>query len=207
VRRIVIIAAIVLAALGTLAIRVVVEGRAALIDGDSAMAQSDPFAAVRAYEASARWYLPLAPHVNSAYERLRALTKSQQPGVALAAWRGIRSASRATRGLWTPHADDLAAADRAIAELSARDPEAGPVAPGADPAAREAWYRSRLARDNRPSHVVVAVLGIVLWVGGAFGLVRRGITASGGLARRPALISAATIVVGLVCWAVGLYTA
>ena len=110
-RRILIIAAIVLAALGTLGLRVVLEGQDALAAGDAAVARDDAQAAIRAYESAARWYLPYAPHVAIAYDRLHALTTSQQTGVALAAWRSIRSAALATRGLWTPHEEDLAAAN------------------------------------------------------------------------------------------------
>ena len=206
-RRIAIIAAILGAGLGALALRVVLEGRAALADGDAARARDQPLTAIRAYETAARWYLPFAPHVDDAYDRLRALTKLQQTGAALAAWRAIRGAARATRHVWQPHASDLAAADAAIAELSARDPDAGPA--GDTTASREAWYASRLARDPRPGTGAAALagVGIALWVLGALALARWGVTASGGLARRPAAIAAASILLGLVSWAVGLYNA
>lgn len=206
-RRALIIAAIVVTGLGALAIRVVFEGRSALADGEAALARKDPQAAIRSFEASARWYLPFAPHVDDAYDQLRALTKSQQSGVALSAWRSIRSASLATRSLWTPHADDLAAANRAIAELSARVPDAGPA--GDTTGAREEWYRGRLARDSRPSQTAIALaaLGLIVWLAGVLALARWGITSGGALARRPALVAGSMIVVGLVCWTVGLYNA
>lgn len=205
------IAALVLAGFGALAIRVVVAGRAELAAGDEAMARGKPGEAIQSFEASARWYLPLAPHVDDAYDRLRSLAKSEDPRLAIAAWRAIRGAARASRTLWTPHADDLAAADAAIAKLAAADPEAAPIEAGADagPAAREAWHQARLSRAGRPSvgATALAVLGIVLWVGGAVLLARRGIAPSGALARRPALAAGVAIVVGLVCWVAGLYNA
>ncbi len=218
-QRILLVAALVLSGLGALAIRVVVEGRSALAEADAALSRGDAADAIRGFEASARWYLPLAPHVDEAYDQLRDLMAAQDPAVAMAAARAIRAAARATTGLWTPHAEDLAAADRRIAELSARDPEAAPA--GTTTAEREAWYLSRLARDSRPSTgaAVVAALGILLWIGGFLVLVRRGLAdaapepASGRraprlpLRRRPALVAAAMIVVGLVCWAAGLYNA
>jgi len=208
VRRIIVIAAIVLAGFGALAIRVVIEGRAALSEGDDRVTRGKPLEAIQAFETSARWYLPLAPHVDEAYGRLRALAASEDPAVAIAAWRAIRGAARATRTLWTPHGDDLAAADAAIAKLAARDPAGAPVE-GDSPQAREAWQKTRLSRDARASvgATVLAALGIVLWIGGAVLLARRGIDAAGGLARRPALVGGAAIVVGLVCWFLGLYNA
>jgi len=202
-----VIAALVLAVLGALAIRVVVEGRGELAAGEELLASGKRAEAIRAFEASARWYLPLAPHVDDAYARLRELATSEDPRVALAAWRAIRSAARATRSLWTPHADDLAAADAAIAKLAAADPEG--AATEGDAKAREAWHQARLSREGRAGTgaVVLAALGIALWVAGAVQLARRGLTATGGVVRRPAGVGAAMIVVGLVCWFAGLYNA
>lgn len=201
VKHAIVIGAIVAAVLGALALRVVVEGRAALAAGDAALAGDRPGEAIRAYETAARWYLPLAPHVGDAYGKLRALAASEDPAVALAAWRAIRGAARATQTLWTPHADDLAAADEAIAIRAAAVPGAGTP--------HASWHRERLARDTRPSTgaAVLAALGILAALGGTLVLVRRGMTPAGSLARRPALASGTVILLGVACWAVGLYNA
>jgi hypothetical protein len=201
VKRAIVIAAFVAAVLGALAIRVVVEGRAAIARGDEAMASGRTTHAIRAYETAARWYLPLAPHVDDAYVQLRTLAASSDPTVALAAWRAIRGAARATRTLWTPHADDLAAADAALATLSAGVPAAATTDPG--------WHREQLARDGRPSIAAAALagIGLVTWLAGAWILVRRGMSREGTLVRRPALGAAAALVLGVACWAVGLYNA
>jgi hypothetical protein len=179
VKRVLPIVACLLAVLGAIAIRVVVEGRAALAEGD--------------YETAARWYLPFAPHVDEAYAKLRTLTKSEDPAVALAAWRSIRSAARATRNLWQPHADDLAEADAHIAKLSAAAPGGGKL-----DGDRLAWHKDRHARDVRPSlaAAILAGVGILLWVAGAFVLARRGTFAIG---------PTGVIVLGLALWFVGLY--
>jgi len=233
-RRIAIIAAFVLAALGAVAIRVVASGRAALRAGDKAAAICNPMydarparvsppdprpclAAIDAYETAARWYLPLAPHVDDAYLGLRYIAGSPEvdPATSLAAWRAIRSAAHATRSLWTPHTADLADADAAIARLSAQDPgagkldekDAGTATP--DEKSREAWHRGRLAREVRPAvgAAAIAGLGILLWLAGVISLVRRGIDRTGAWLRRPAVLSGAAIVVGLVLWFVGLANA
>ena len=205
VKRAILVLAIVVAAAGALAIRVVTEGRAALADGDAWMQRGRPADAIRAYETAARWYLPLAPHVDDAYAKLRTLAESRPAGAAgdgaiqLAAWRAIRSAARSTRWLTTPHADDLAAADAAIARISASVPQAG--------TADVAWHAARLAHDGRPGIglALLASAGILLWLGGAFVLVRRGITSTGTLVRRVAAPAGLAMIAGLACWAVGLY--
>jgi len=209
-KRAIVIAAIVLAGVGALALRVVLEGRAALAEGDQAHDAKRPADAIAAWETAARWYLPGAPHVDEAYARLIHLAgdPDSAPRLALAAWRAVRGAARATRSLWTPHEGDLADADAAIARLSADDPEAS-LAGGADHAARVAWHRRELARDPRPRPraVALACLGIAAWLSGAGWLVRRGIDRAGRLARRPALAAAALTAAGLAAWAIGLYTA
>jgi hypothetical protein len=220
VKRALVIAAIVLAGAGALALRVVVEGRAALAEGDAALAAKRPADAIAAWETAARWYLPGAPHVGEAYARLVRLggDPATPPRHALAAWRAVRGAARATRSLWTPHAEDLAAADAAIARLSADDPEAS-LAGGADHAARVAWHARELARDPRPRPLAVALacLGIAAWLAGAAWRVRRGAAAAapatGGIdsarsvRRRRALAPVALTLAGLAAWALGLYTA
>jgi hypothetical protein len=53
----------------------------------------------------------------------------------------------------------------------------------------------------------VALLGLVLWLGGAVHFARRGLDAAERLVGRDAGAAAALITVGLVTWMVGLYSA
>jgi hypothetical protein len=211
-RKLAIVVGIVVAALATLSIRVVVDGRSALLDGDEALARGNAADAIASWETAARWYLPFAPHVDDAYERLTTLATKARAAkdslTAIVAYRAIRSAAIATRSLWTPHAADLEAANAAIAELSALDPDGAPAA-GVGVPARTGYYRERLASDARPTTAaaIIAGLGIVLWLVGIAYLVRRGTNDAGHLARRSAVVGAAITLAGLVCWAVGLVAA
>jgi hypothetical protein len=182
--------------IAVVSLRAVISGREALGDGDDWMLRGKPAEAIRSYEAAARWYVPLAPHVDTAYAKLRALTEGPN---ALLAWRAIRSAARATRSLWQPHAADLAEAEAAIAYLEARDPEAGAGA-GSSIEDREAWHHARLSEDVRAGRgaAVLAGLGIVILLIGAILLVRR---------PKPVLVPGVAIALGTVCWLLGLYNA
>jgi hypothetical protein len=173
-RRLVIVVALVVLGLAAVAFRVVREGRAALDAGDAAAADGRYDDAIAAWERAARAYLPLAPHVDDAYARLVELAGQRRP-YALPAWRAVRSAALATRTLWTPHADDLAAANAQIAELASRDP-AGASAGGPDAATRKAFHVARLAADARPSRGAAALLlfGVAAALAGITWLVRRG---------------------------------
>ncbi len=204
-RRLLGIAAIVLAGLGALAVRVVLEGRAALAEGDVAVIEKRSSDALAAWERAARWYLPGAPHVDEAYDRMREVARRDR---SLPAWRAIRSAALATRSLWTPHADDLAEADTMIALLAAADPQAA-IAGGTDVATRLAWHQRRLAGDPRPdrSAAALAILGIIGWLAGLALLIRRGVDDGGRLMRRPALVGVTITLGGIAAWALGLYSA
>lgn len=206
-KRALVIVGIVVATLGTLAVRVVIEGRRALADGDAALAAKRPLDAIAGWEAAARWYLPLAPHVDEAYARLVELATAD-PKHALVAWRAVRRAATATRSLWTPHEGDLAAANTAIAALSAAHPEGAPAAGPGTPE-RTAFFAGLLAEDRRPraSMAALAILGILSWLAGIGVVVRRGIDAAGHVVKRPALVGLGLTVVGIVSWAVGLYNA
>lgn len=200
-RRGLVIVGIVVAALATISIRVVVEGRRALANGDAALADKRPLDAIAAWESAARWYLPLAPHVDEAYERLVAIARADRY-VDLVAWRAVRSAALATRSLWTPHAAELEEANAQIAAITAKDPE-GSLAAGKDRAERETWQRARLDRDARPAlfWVAIAIAGIVSWIGGIAWLVLRP-------PARPRVRWAAGIALaGAAAWIAGLYNA
>lgn len=192
------IVAIVVAGVAAVSVRVVLEGRSALADGDAALADHRPSDAIAAWESAARWYLPFAPHVDEAYDRLRDYAKARS---SVAAWRAMRRAALATRTLWQPHAGDLADANAAIANATTVDPER---APGgiAEPEAYAAWQRTLLAHDGRPSTgaTLLAILGIVAWLVGMGMLLNR---ADRKRFRVPAAIAA----LGAVAWVVGLYTA
>lgn len=187
-------AAVVVTAVAVLSLRVVLEGRAALAEGDRAMAEQRPVDAIAAWESAARWYLPFAPHVDEAYDRLRDFARGHR---SIVAWRSVRSAARATRGLWQPHAEDLAEADAALVALAGTDPERAPMG-GTDPAAYATWVREQLAHDPHPStgSAALAILGILVWLVGIAVLIKR-----------PSWRHAAISAGGLAAWALGVYTA
>jgi hypothetical protein len=203
------IVAIALAGLAAVIVRVEYEGRSALADGDEALAAKHPGDAIAAWESAARWYLPGAGHVDDAYARLVAFAREHK---SMTAWRAVRTAALATRSLWTPHEDDLAEANAAIAQLSVDDPDAGALTiasgPG-DRGERLAWHAAQLGTTSRPAKIAaaLAILGILAWLAGIVVVIRRGVSAHGKLLRRPAAVGAAISVAGIVVWAAGLYSA
>lgn len=198
-----VVVAIAVAIAGVAAIRMVWLGRAALADGDAARKRGDVAAAIDAWRAAARDYLPFAPHVDAAYDRLattaRDAEKTGDADTALAAWRAIRTASRATSGISTPHADLAAEADQRIAALMAGDPDGSLVA-GETVEARTAWHAARLAPVPGPGlgMILIAGLGVVAWVVGLGWLVRRRGKPWGPLA---------IAVAGAAIWMIGLFVA
>lgn len=211
-RKLITAAAIASFCLGVVVMRAVIEGRSALGDGDEAAARGDLPEAVAKWRRAARWYVPLAPHVGDAYERLEHLAREAETrgdvATALAAWRGVRGSILATRSFYTPHSERLDPANQKIAELMARV-EGDSADPGKSPAERQAWHYELLTQDPSPSVFwsVVALLGFGLWIGGAFWFALRAVSDEDGLIRRTAAISGACVAGGLVIWVLGLYKA
>jgi hypothetical protein len=198
--------------LGIVATRAVLAGRGALARGDQAQAAGDPEEAVTWWRRAARWYLPLAPHVGGAYDRLEELGRAAEErgdvDLALRAWRGVRGSILATRSFFTPQRERLEPANRRIAALMAgiEDPS---LDPNRSEPERADWHYALLARDDAPSvfWTVFALLGFAAWLGGAFFFALRGVTREDRLAPRPAAASGLLVAAGLILWMIGLYLA
>lgn len=202
----------VLFCLGVVVTRAFWDGRRALADGDAAHARGDDREAIVKWRRAARWYVPGAPHVRSAYGRLEALAEAARgrgdAALELEAWRAIRSSILTTHSFYTPFPAKLDRANQRIAELMARaEPPA--IDPGADEAARAAWHLSLLRRDEAPSvgWSFLALLGFAAWVGGGFWFAWRGVTPDDRLDRRQAALSGCLVLAGLLLWMVSLYRA
>lgn len=211
-RKVAIGAAVAGICIGVVVTRAVWDGYAALAEAQAAVDRGDLADAVAWYRRAARWYVPGAPHVARAYDRLEAIAREAERNgdidTALAAWRGIRSSILATRSVYTPFAERLDPANRRIAALMAE--VEGPSAdPGASAAEREAWHYDLLRRDDAPSVAwsLVALAGFAMWVGGGLWFALRAVTPDDKWVGRVAARSGIAIAAGLVLWLVGLYRA
>jgi hypothetical protein len=211
-RRSIAVLVVVFLCLGVLVTRAFWEGGDALARGDQAHEAGDPAAAIRWWRRAARWYVPLAPHVDKAYQRMEALAlaaeEKQDWRTAIAAWTGIRSSVWATRSFYTPHEDRLELANQHLKVLMARteDPR---LAQGQSREEREAYHGELLQRDPQPSvgWTVLALFGLALWIGGGALFAWRAIDREDRLIKTPALYSGAAVGIGLLLWLFGLYQA
>jgi hypothetical protein len=210
-RRMLIALASVFLCVGVLSVRALWEGRSALSQGDALLSDGDSEGAVRQWRRAARWYLPLAPHVESAYDKLRDLALSAEERgdtmVAVSAWTGIRSSVRATRSFYTPYSERLDEADAHIAKLMAQlELQSNTTA---DLAATEQWHLELLKRDQMPSvgWSIVALLGLALWIGGGFAFALRGVDDNDRLVPKAAGYSGAAVIIGMLVWLLGLHWA
>jgi HAMP domain-containing protein len=198
---------LIVAALGVLAIRTLVTGEEALDEAERAFDRGDLRESVRQARRAASAYLPFAPHVDSAYQRLVVIARGAEaagrPHVAAFAWNALRSAALETSAPGLFPRPELEQANRSLARLASRL-EKSRAAP--DPKA-ESDLLTSLERPPRATAPPVGALaaGLLLVVAGLFWGGIFGVTAEGRLVARQALLALGLIVVGAACWTLAVY--
>jgi len=196
-------------AFAVVAARLLVDARRALHAGEISETRGDRREAIRHYQDAARLYLPASPYVRDALDRLDALAaaaaQSGDGSSVRAALEAERAAILATRWLVVPNGARLPEIERRLARLLAAA-EDRLVAPGVSFEDRTAWHLERLSRRPGPAlaHVLLALAGLVLWVGAAVGFFSKGLDAKLRLRRSRAIIAGVTFAIGLAMFLVGL---
>lgn len=191
------------------AVRLLYDSRGALHAGEMSETRGDRPEAIRHYQDAARLYLPASPYVRDALDRLEALAAAAAQagdGPSLrAALEAERAAILATRSLYIPNGSRLPDLERRLARVLAATEDRS-VAPGVSFEARTAWHLERLARRPGPAlaYVLLALVGLALWVGSAIGFVSRGLDARLRLRRPHAVIAGITFALGLAMFLIGL---
>lgn len=187
-------------ALGIVVVRLLVDARAALASGAAAEQRGEMALAIRHYLEAGRLYVPGSPFTTAALDRLdtiavTAVTQGDY-GTARAAFEAERAAILGTRSFFTPHGGRLPNLERRLARLLAasEDPHAA-----ATFEERARWHADRLAERPRPKTpwVLLALLGLAIWLTSAVVFFRHGLDAHLGLRRVPAVLAASGFLVGL----------
>jgi hypothetical protein len=208
-RRWLLVAVGVALALAVVAARLLVDARSALRAGRAAEGRGDRLEAIRHYQDAARLYLPGSPYVRSALDRLEAVAAAAAqagdgPNVR-AALEAERAAILATRSLYIPHRSRLPHIEQHLARLLAAAEDRS-VAPGVSFESRVAWHLDRLTRrpGPGPAYVLIALAGLVLWVGSAVGFCSQGLDEKLRLRQPYAIIAGVTFIVGMAMFLAGL---
>jgi hypothetical protein len=186
-----------LAALLTVAtVRLVLEGRQHLEEGERRSTAGDNLGAVVELEEAARAYVPGSPYPRRALDRLGMLAKASEmrgdTRRAATTWEAVRRAILATRHAAQPNRDILERAERELRRLREHS---GTAAPGErhDPAARP--------KDPSPVASILLFAGLLGWIGGSLALLvlpRRERTKPASSI--PRLLAWAACLGGLVLW-------
>jgi hypothetical protein len=199
-RQVVIVLLGVTAALGVIVVRLLVDARAAYRNGVAAEERGEVSEAIRFYLDAGRLYLPGSPFMRSALDRLDAIGIAQVTkgdyATARAAFEAERAALLGTRSFYTPHAERLPSLDRRLSRLLAATEDRASPATFEE---RARWHAERLAERPRPkiSFVLLALLGLGIWVASAVAFFRKGVDANLALRRAPAAFAGAGFLVGL----------
>jgi hypothetical protein len=193
--------ALALVVIGSLFVRAWVDGRAQLREADAMAEAGDLDGEIRHLGRAARWRLPIAEHDELARTRLRELaereTAAGHVGVALIAWRELRSAILATRAIDVVDPELLETANVEIVQLMVLEAQA------ADIPADSARWAAELDEDPMGTSRVrslSAAACFAAWLIACIGFFTRGIDGKGRLEPRPALRWGAAVLVLLVAW-------
>jgi hypothetical protein len=209
-RRVVAGLGLALLLLGVLSARLTIEGERELAASDDAFDRGKLGDSVAHARRAAVLYVPGAPHVRSAYQRLIAVATGAEAAdnrqLAEQAWRAVRSAALETRHVSVPFGAELERANASIARLQARAvAEREPVEP--EVAHREALRLLR--RDDAPRAAWIAALlgGLAACALGLGLLAWRGIGPDGTLRARHAAAGLVLALAGAACWTFSVYRA
>lgn len=201
---------------GLMTAREVSRGEAALRASDEAFHRGDLETSVRHARTAALSYVPGAPHVSSAYERLAAIGKGAETEgryeLARTAWGAVRSSVLQTNHWLVSRSVDLEQAEQALTRLNraaALQAEAGLLAhPAESP--------RRLVQEGEPSSVGrqstrLLRLGLLAFGFGALGLGLflagwRALDAEGRVHRGGLVLASALCVGGAACWLLAVMT-
>lgn len=169
---------ILVVVLVVLSVKVIVSSRAELDRARRAETAGELEVAVTHYRRAARWHLPVQPWADEALDALMAIGEAAEERgdavLALASYRSAHAAIMSTRHLWVPDRERLHRADERIAHLMATG-EVPPVDARRSEAEREALYLEMLEEDRDPAlgWSLLALLGFLLWLAGAYGVFTR----------------------------------
>ena len=206
------VVAVASAIVALMAARALREGQRELRASGALLASGDLEQAVVRARRAASWYVPGAPHVPQAYERMIGIARVSEgradPKTALFAWQAVREASLSSRWIKTPHQRELAEANAAIARLSARRPQPQAALERSETERERASY-ALLSRQELPyvGWAIVMIAGFALFSAGLGWFSIRAVDEAGRLAWvrvRPALIVAGA---GALAWVVALWRA
>lgn len=194
-------AGLALVVIGSLLVRAWLDGRAQLRAADAMAEAGDLDGEIRHLGRAARWRLPLAEHDELARTRLRELaereTRAGHVGVALVAWRELRSAILATRTIDVVDTELLETANTEIVQLMVH--EAREAGSPADSARWAAELDEDPVAGGRGRSLSAAAC-FAAWLIACIGFFMRGIDGKGRLEPRLALRWGAAVLLLLVAW-------
>jgi hypothetical protein len=178
------LSSVLLAASAVLAFRTAQRGEGELAASERAFDAGQVELSLQHARRAASAYVPGAPHVQAAYERLRAIARgaelARDAELARVAWSAVRGAAWESRHVWQPRAAELREADAELARLagaplhSAPDPRPGvgfvlALAAGATSVVLGLWWllgQERASRSGGLSMRLAAVsclMGALAW--------------------------------------------
>ncbi len=210
-RRVALTLVVLIGLVAVLTARVITRGSASLELSDAAFDRGDLETATLEARTAALAYVPGAPHVAAAYERMAAIARGSEAegryAVARTAWSSVERAALETAHWFDPRTTELEEARLGLARLDrverARTGEGVDTSapPHAALAERKALGRTSAERGVQ---LTILVLAFVLLLAGFAGAGLWGITVEGRTNRRALVVGLGLVLGGAACWVLAL---
>ena len=207
------VAAILVAVLGMVFLKVHLSGVKEYDRARQDLAAGRTWEAIHGFDRALHWYTPVSGYVPKAAEGLWAIGRqAEERGdveQALIAYRTLRSGFYAARSFYTPGKDWIARCDERIAALAAGQPDFARRNADLSDEQRRAVVARSLARDRAPDVFwsIVVEAGFFGWIGCTVGFLWFVLGAKEGWNRRRAALWGLAVAGCYALWIVGMMRA
>jgi hypothetical protein len=194
-------------------LKVTISARDEYRRGELALENKDITQAIIHFDRAIHWYAPGSKAVKNSIQALWDIgienEEKNEYGVALQAFRALRSSLYSVRSFYTPHVAWIDRCDEKIASLIAREQAAGSSDGGVSSRASEEEIRKILKIQTAPNvfWTVLLEIGFLGWLGCSVIFILRVFAGSRGLHVRQALVWGVLVILFYALWIVGMLRA
>jgi hypothetical protein len=192
--------------------RVVFESQKNYFDAEKKLEQNKTHGAVYHFQAAAAWTCPFNPYVKKSHDRMWQIGRKAElggdRGLALEAYRAIRTSIMGSRSFYTPEVETLRAVNERISIILAAQSHAPEFKQTGEDELRRLHY-AKLSDSMQPDPlwVLALLLGVLMWTGAVAYFVFSGMGPGLKILRGPLIRTCIFFMLGMGLWITAMFLA